>query len=176
MMAAIVIGGYLLVGGALFAPDGTRGTQVGPAGEPRCAGERGDAVLAEVSMFYRDLHAKQWAALVDHFWPAKIAARRQPPVEDPAWQNAPLDRSGAAAGSSSCTYAIDAAVGAPASAEIRVVAQWARVLVSRPMAAIGSNATEVCLEEFWLYSLNGRWKIVHLASAAHGTPGPAAAR
>jgi hypothetical protein len=157
MVSAMLIAGYVC-GGALHAS-----SAVAPAADGRCTRERAEPIIAEVAMFYRDLQAKRWPALVDHFWPAKIAAHQEAPVADSAWRDCPLLANGAK-DPGCCTYAIDGVPGAPAWAEIHVVAQWARVLVSRPTA---SDATESCLDELWLYSLSGRWKILHLASAAH---------
>src|SRR3954467_7912853 len=41
------------------------------------------AIRGEALAFYRDLAARDTPALLNHFWPAKIAARWEPPFESP---------------------------------------------------------------------------------------------
>jgi hypothetical protein len=140
--------------------------QTDPQARTGCAraegGSQQEAIISEVSAFYRDLRAQQWAAVLDHFWPAKVTARWEPPLGDAAWQRSP----NAPANEVSCACFIDDENGASASAEIHVVAAWARVLVSacRTQSATGNGKGEV--HELWLLQIRGRWKIVHLASLA----------
>lgn len=164
-----------LAGAALLALSVAGAAQAGPVQRTRCAGNgdglQREAIHAEVSAFYRDLRTHQWAALLDHFWPAKIAARWEPPVADPAWQDSPSPGSAPAEDASACACPIDDGGGALASTEIHVVAAWARMLVlpcRTPPA--GPEATEEHeLEELWLLHVNDRWKIVHFASGAPRT-------
>jgi hypothetical protein len=145
--------------------------QAGPAARPGCASSTDsiprEAILAEVSAFYRDLRARQSAPLLEHFWPAKITSRWQPPVADPAWQESPPPADAPAEDVSACPCPIDDAHGSPASTEVHVVAAWARVLVSSCLQPVGSRAIgEQRVTELWLLHVSGRWKIVHLASDA----------
>ena len=162
----------MLGGAALLALSHPRPAQGGPVARPECGAstdvlER-EAVLAEVSAFYRDLRTHQWAALLDHFWPAKITALWDPPVGDGAWQDSPRPESSPGEGASACgCYSVDAASGDPASAEIHVVAAWARVLISpcRGPTVQQDGSERHALDELWLLRVSGRWKIVHLESA-----------
>jgi hypothetical protein len=140
-----------LLGVALLAPRGRAHAQqdsvadagdaghaagrVADRGAERAAADRA-AVAAEVAAFYRDLRTRQWAALLDHFWPAKITARWEPPLADRAWQRAPEDARAPAKGSRAPTRPCLAAAANDApdvtpSADVRVVGAWARVLVTR---------------------------------------------
>ena len=166
MRSAIAIAAFVLGGGALVAPRDTSASSAELAAQ--CARAPGDAVISEVSTFYRDLRTRQWAAVLDHFWPAKIVARWDPPTADPAWRDSPR-ASGSARDVNACTESIVDDLGALASAEIHVVADWARVVVFRAERA-GPNAhREARLEEFWLFFSGGRWKIVHIEG---NDPGP----
>jgi hypothetical protein len=110
------------------------------------------AVRAEARGFYRDLGARDTPALLDHFWPAKIAARWEPPFESPGPQRPALVSAaivGTARGAAACV-ASDAAV---ASADLTIEGTWARALVRR--CPDGDD-------ELWLLQFQGRWKIVHL--------------
>src|SRR5438105_855165 len=175
MSSPTAIARCVLGGAALLALSEACVAQAGPVERAGCAGSgdgiQREAILAEVSAFYRDLRARQWAALLDHFWPAKITARWEPPVADPAWQDSPRPGSAPAEGASTCACPIDDGSGTPASTEIHVVEAWARMLVSRcrTQAAGPNEREEHRLEELWLLHLNGRWKIVHLASGAPRT-------
>jgi hypothetical protein len=173
MSLSRAIGRCVLGGAALLSVPCV--AQAGPVERAAC-GDSGDgtqreAIHAEVSAFYRDLRAQQWAALLDHFWPAKITARWEPPVADPAWQDSSRRGSAPAEDASACACPIDNGGGAPASTEIHVVAAWARMLVSPcPTQVTGPKAREEHdLEELWLLHVNDRWKIVHFASGAPRT-------
>jgi len=112
------------------------------------------AIRSEARAFYRDLDARDTPALLNHFWPAKIAARSEPPFQPaparpalvsaaifPAARGAPAEECGAA----------DAAI---ARADVTVTGKWARVIV--PRCTRGDD-------ELWMLELEGRWKIVRLA-------------
>jgi hypothetical protein len=170
MSSPIAIARHVLSGAALLALSEACVAQAGALARSECA-RSGDsiqreAILAEVSAFYRDLHARQWGALLDHFWPAKITARWEPPVADPAWQDSARPGSALAEDASACVCPIDDGNGTPASTEIHVVTAWARMLVSpcRTQATGPKAREEHGLEELWLLHVNDRWKIVHLAS------------
>ena len=123
---------------------------------PRLHAEAASEALirAEARAFYRDLGARNWPALLDHFWPAKVAARWEPPFE-PRSREAPTRISAAL---------VPAARGAPAQdcapadaavsrAELSVAGTWARAIVPR----CGDRD-----DELWMLQLDGRWKIVRL--------------
>lgn len=130
-------------------------------------GSEHEAIIAELSAFYRDLRSRQWAAVLDHFWPAKITARWEPPVADPAWEHSPPRAMATTDDASTCACPIEDENGAPASTEIHVVAAWARVLVSPCRRQSGGpNGEDV--QELWLLQVSGRWKIVHLVSRPPG--------
>ena len=172
MSSPTAIARCVLGGAALLALSEACVAQAGPVERAGCAGSgdgiQREAILAEVSAFYRDLRARQWAALLDHFWPAKITARWEPPLADPAWQDSPRAAGARPEDGSACACPIDDADGAPASTEIHVVETWARVLVSpcRTQSAGPRAREEHGLEELWLLHVNGRWKIVHLTNGA----------
>jgi hypothetical protein len=175
MSSPTAIARCVLAGAALLALSVACVAQAGPVERMRCPGngdrlER-EAIHAEVSAFYRDLRAQQWAALLDHFWPAKIAARWEPPVADPAWQDSPRAGSAPAEDASACECPIDDGSGAPASTEIHVVAAWARMLLTPcgTQAAGPEPREEHGVEELWLLHVNDRWKIVHFASGVPRT-------
>jgi hypothetical protein len=154
---------------AALVASGQTVAQISPKARTACArtgdGSEHGAIVAEVSAFYRDLRAQQWAAVLDHFWPAKITARWEPPLGDAAWEDSPQAASTSKEDASACACHVDDATGAPASTEIHVVAAWARVVVSPCRTlSIDSRATEEEKgQELWLLSVSGRWKIVHLA-------------
>jgi hypothetical protein len=107
------------------------------------------AILIETRAFQRDLAARDWNGLLLHFWPAKITARWEPPVENPTW--AQLSVPGrATVGSGSASRTANCRADVPA---VAVVGRWARVLLptcaARPM-------------DLWLLDVNGHWKIVRL--------------
>jgi hypothetical protein len=116
-----------------------------------------EAIQSEVRAFYRDLAARDWPTLLSHFWPAKITARWEPPVESGSWiadrEDAPPNAVGS--GSASGRRA-DACAGDGARApwaDVRIEGRWARVLVAHCAAKT---------DELWLLDVNGRWKIVRL--------------
>jgi len=113
------------------------------------------AIRAEARGFYRDLAARDTPALLDHFWPAKVAARWEPPFESlpashPAVASAAMV--GAARGAPACV-APDAAA---ARASLRIEGAWARAIV--PRCPDGDD-------ELWLLDFQGHWKIVRLVLA-----------
>jgi hypothetical protein len=98
----------------------------------------------EVNAFYRDLDARRWSPLLDHFLPAKVTARWAPPTDDSTWST--LAAPPPARESERC---------APRTT-VAVVGDWARVRARRCAAGV---------DELWLLRVSGRWKIVHLALA-----------
>jgi len=111
-----------------------------------------EAIRAEARAFYRDLAARDTPALLDHFWPAKVAARWEPPFESrpephPAMVAAAIV--GTARGAPACAGP-DAAV---ARAGLRIEGAWARAIV--PRCPDGDD-------ELWLLDFQGHWKIVRL--------------
>jgi len=71
-----------VAGLSLLVPLGAIGAQ----GRPSVAEDSAKARIAmEVRAFERDLAAKDWNAVLGHFWPAKITARWEPPVENEEW-------------------------------------------------------------------------------------------
>lgn len=110
-----------------------------------------EAIRAEARAFYRDLAAHDTPALLDHFWPAKIAARWEPPFESaPAARPALVSAAiGAARGAQACAPP-DAAV---ARAALTIEGAWARAMVPR---------CEQGDDELWLLRFENRWKIVRL--------------
>ena len=105
-------------------------------------------VLDEMRAFYRDLDARSWTPLLDHFLPAKVTARWTPPTAELAWSGlaAPAP-DGAAEMSGRCAL----------RAAVAIVGDWARVRVRRCAAGV---------DEAWLLRVSGQWKIVHLALAS----------
>jgi hypothetical protein len=73
-----------------------------------------EAIRTEARAFYRDLASQDTPALLNHFWPAKIAARWEPPFESAAPGRTPL-----------------------LSTELRIARPWARAMV--PRCAEGSD-------------------------------------
>src|SRR5690349_341508 len=122
MSSPTAIARCVLGSAALLALSEACVAQAGPAARAGCAGSTDgiprDAIVAEVSAFYRDLRARQWAPLLDHFWPAKITAHWEPPVADPAWRGSPPPADAPAEDVSACPCPIDDADGASASTEV----------------------------------------------------------
>jgi len=114
-----------------------------------------EAIRAEARAFYRDLASHDTPALLNHFWPAKIAARWEPPFEPQPEHGPPLlaagisPRSGGRKGCAPGEVAV-------LHSEVRVERPWARAAV--PRCAEGSD-------ELWFLEFDGRWKIVRLALA-----------
>jgi hypothetical protein len=116
-----------------------------------------EAIRSEVGAFYHDLEAKDWVALLTHFWPAKITARWEPPEGSAGWRTPAANTIRATNGSGGASWhsGDDCAPARPLvmRSDVRVEGRWARVLVAR------------CAEkdaELWLLDVNGRWKIVRL--------------
>ena len=114
-----------------------------------------EAIRAEARAFYRDLAAQDTPALLNHFWPAKIAARWEPPFESLPPRGPPLlstgisPRPGAAKGCAAGDVAVSLA-------EVRVEGHWARAMVPR---------CEESSDELWFLEFGGSWKMVRLALA-----------
>jgi hypothetical protein len=102
------------------------------------------AIRDEVNAFYRDLDARRWSPLLDHFLPAKVTARWAPPTDDPTWSDLAAPRP--ASESERCA----------SRTAVAIVGDWARVRARRCAAGV---------DELWLLRVSGRWKIVHLALA-----------
>lgn len=103
-------------------------------------------ILDEMRAFYRDLDDGNWAALLDHFLPAKVTARWVPPVASREWarlEAPPPTPDGSASASDHCV---------PRTA-VAVVGDWARLLARRCSAPV---------DEAWFFRMSGHWKIVHL--------------
>jgi hypothetical protein len=103
------------------------------------------AIRAEARGFYRDLAARDTPSLLNHFWPAKIAARWEPPFESPAPPKPALVSTaivGTARGAPACA-APDAAV---AKADLNIAGNSARMIV--PRCPDGND-------EMWLLELQG---------------------
>jgi len=112
------------------------------------------AIRAEARGFYRDLAARDTPSLLNHFWPAKIAARWEPPFESkappkPALVSTAIVGTARGAPARECAPS-EAAV---ARADVSVAGTWARVLVPR---CPGGD------DELWLLEFQGLWKIVRL--------------
>jgi hypothetical protein len=121
-----------------------------PQGAPRTSADTARALIAmEVRVFQRDLAVKDWTALQTHFWPAKITARWDPPVENDVWESASLEQQ-APIGSGAVQAARRCGEEGPT---VAIVGRWARVLL--PSCAGRPS-------ELWMLEVNGRWKIVRL--------------
>jgi len=116
-------------------------------------GKAEEAIRAEARAFYRDLASRDTPALLNHFWPAKIAARWEPPFDAPAQSRPPVLSTGVVPRVAQGCGAGDVAV---ALADLRVERPWARAMV--PRCREGSD-------ELWFLEFNATWKIVHLALA-----------
>jgi hypothetical protein len=107
-------------------------------------------ISEELRAYYRDLHDRNWTQMITHFYPAKVTARFAVPDTDPAWaalappRTEPHDEA-------------DAHGYCSPRASIAIVGSWARVLARRCTGE---------LDESWFYSMSGRWKMIHLVSAA----------
>ena len=99
--------------------------------------------------FQRDLEARDWNALLTHFWPAKVGARWQPSgALEGATESAEGPGRGAVA-----VAARNSTQCAEGSPEVRLAGRWARVV----LPSCASTSTEL-----WMLEMNGRWKIVRL--------------
>jgi hypothetical protein len=123
-------------------------TSVSRAGADSAASAARIAIAEEMRAYYRDLHARDWNAIVTHFYPAKVTARFAVPDTRPEWMalEAPAPESPAPNDVRG--------VCAPRTA-IAIVGKWARVRARRCSGE---------LDEAWLYVMSGRWKIIHLES------------
>ena len=106
------------------------------------------AIADEMRAYYRDLHARDWNAILTHFYPAKVTARFAVPDTRPEWMalEAPT--------TSSPTPTDGRGYCAPRTA-IVIVGNWARVRARRCSGE---------LDEAWFYVMSGKWKIIHLES------------
>jgi hypothetical protein len=112
-----------------------------------------EAIRAEARAFYRDLVSQDTPALLNHFWPAKIAARWEPPFESPGPRGPPLLSTAIFPRAVQVCAAAEAAV---ALADLRIEHPWARAMV--PRCPEGND-------ELWFLEFDGSWKIVRLALA-----------
>ena len=116
-----------------------------------------EAIRAEARAFYRDLASRDTPALLNHFWPAKIAARWEPPFESQPARSPPLLSTAilprARGGSAQGCVAADPAV---ARADLRIERPWARAIVAR--CPEGND-------ELWFLEFDATWKIVRLVLA-----------
>ena len=118
---------------------------------PRSDSVSADAVVAigdEIRAYYRDLHDRDWSAIVTHFYPAKVTARFAVPDSAREWSalEAP------AAEPRGDWHARDFC--AP-RVSIVIVGNWARLRARRCTGE---------LDEAWFYVMSGKWKIIHLES------------
>lgn len=105
-------------------------------------------ILEELRGYYRDLHDRNWSSIVTHFYPAKVTARFAVPDHDSRWialAVPPIDPQGSSQARGYCIP----------SAGVAVVGHWARVRARRCSGEA---------DELWMYSMSGRWKIIHLES------------
>jgi hypothetical protein len=107
-------------------------------------------IREELRGYYRDLHDRNWTSIVTHFYPAKVTARFAVPSADSAWSALRVPAPAQPATPETRGYC------APTTA-IAIIGHWARVLARRCTGEA---------DEAWLYSMSGRWKIIHLESGA----------
>ena len=127
---------------------------------PRLHPDAEAAIRSEARAFYRDLASRDAPALLNHFWPAKIAARWDPPFDTPTARpprllSAAILPTARGAVPESCAPA-DAAA---ARAELHVEGSWARAVV--PRCPEGND-------EIWFLEFDKSWKIVRLALVRDG--------
>lgn len=128
-----------------------------------------EVVVREVQAFYRDLAARQWNDLQNHFWGAKIAARWPSPFGNPGSSLADESLTHSSAGSLGRSEETGPC-GEPGQAVPRQLAitwagKWARV-VSEPCRAAGdTQPASSRRDELWLFEFGGVWKIVYLREA-----------
>jgi hypothetical protein len=138
---------------------------------PRALSAQGDgsararmAIDAEVRAFYESADARDWNSLLTHFWPAKVAARWEPPLTDSVWvalrANAGHDDVVTVTAAVIGSGAARARLGCVGRVDVAVVGSWARVLASPCVRAGDGRRTD----ELWLLAKSGQWKIVHLAA------------
>ncbi|HEY7460906.1 MAG TPA: hypothetical protein VIC59_03395 [Gemmatimonadota bacterium] len=129
------------------------------------------AVVREVELFYRDLAARQWNDVQNHFWPAKVAARWPPPFEvsgsSPAHER-PVRLSARSVGwfekAGPCG---EPGRRAPGPLAITWAGTWARVYIEIESCRDSGNPRPASGEtsELWLLEFEGVWKIVYLRDA-----------
>ncbi|HSU94966.1 MAG TPA: hypothetical protein VLI43_14755 [Gemmatimonadaceae bacterium] len=107
-------------------------------------------ILQELRGYYRDLHDRNWTSIVTHFYPAKVTARFAAPDGDRAWASLPLPAIEPHESPDAHGYCMP-------NTAIAIVGHWARVRARRCTGEA---------DEAWLYSMSGRWKIIHLESGA----------
>jgi len=107
-------------------------------------------ILEELRGYYRDLHDRNWTSIVTHFYPAKVTARFAAPDGDRVWASLPLPAIEPHASPDAHGYCMP-------NTAIAIVGHWARVRARRCTGEA---------DEAWLYSMSGRWKIIHLESGA----------
>jgi hypothetical protein len=107
-------------------------------------------ILEELRGYYRDLHDRNWTSIVTHFYPAKVTARFAVPDGDRAWASLPLPALEPHESPDAHGYCMP-------NTAIAIVGHWAR---ARARRCTGEA------DEAWLYSMSGRWKIIHLVSGA----------
>lgn len=106
------------------------------------------AIGDEMRAYYRDLHDRDWSAIVTHFYPAKVTARFAVPDTHPDWvalSAPPAEPRGESDARDFCVP----------RAAIVVVGNWARVRARRCTGEV---------DEAWFYVMSGKWKIIHLES------------
>lgn len=107
------------------------------------------AIGDEMRAYYRDLHDRDWSAIVTHFYPAKVTARFAVPDTRPEWMALAAPAAEPRGDSHVREFC------APRVA-IVVVGNWARLRARRCTGE---------LDEAWFYVMSGKWKIIHLESA-----------
>lgn len=110
------------------------------------------AVVREARAFQRDLASRNWNALLDHFWPAKVTARWESPFDSDLKVEF---RPPARARNSATTVQRPCGEIEPI---VETAGRWARVVLPE----CGSPAAEL-----WMFEMNGRWKIVRLELETH---------
>jgi hypothetical protein len=105
-------------------------------------------ILEELRGYYRDLHDRNWTQIVTHFYPAKVTARFAVPDRDRGWIALAVPPPSAHDSADAHGYCLP-------DAAVAVVGHWARVRARRCTGEV---------DEAWMYSMSGRWKIIHLES------------
>lgn len=118
-------------------------------------------VLAEVRGFHRDLAAEAWSALAEHFWPAKVVARWEPPGDGAAWATHEV-------GPEAFAPAVPGALGAT----LEILYDRARLTLrlARPSPENAREPGPARFQVFWLIRAADRWKISRLVLKDAGGP------
>ncbi len=117
-----------------------------------------DVVLREIRTFHRDLQARQWNDVVNHFWPAKVAARWPPPFEEPS---APPDDPSDPEESENSALCEEPEQSRSRRPTIIFSDRWARVVETCAESGMaGPGAAR--FDELWLLKFQGVWKIVYV--------------